>query len=92
MSEWYVQTSAQMAMDLVVVIISCLIVIIFCITTQSRMFFDVFHVNKNLGGGGIALMNLLHHLFVVSFVIDIHGIACMLTEQVMIIVYIAEKK
>ena len=80
-----------MATYLVIIAISHLIVIVLCIATQSRKFFDVIHVNDNLGGGGIALLNLLHHLFVVSFIVDIHGITCMLAEQVMSMVYIVEK-
>ena len=82
--------SAQMDTYLVVITISCLIIIVLCVATQSREFFNILHVDKDCGGG-IVLANLLHHLFVVSFVINIHGLACMLAEQVMSIVYIVKK-
>ena len=83
--------SAQMDTYLVVITISCLIIAVLCVATQSREFFNILHVDKDLSGEGIVLANLLHHLFVVSFIINIHGLTCTLAEQVMSIVYIAEK-
>jgi hypothetical protein len=81
-----------MATHLVIVAVRRLIVVVLCIATQRGEFVDVLHVDEDPGGRGIALLDFLHHLFVVCFVINIDGLACTLAAQAMRIVYTVEKK